>query len=213
MSDPTRPAKLSNRVYIRRRIAVVAGLLALILVVVMIVAGPATVASWFGAGSPGTATGSDLPAGQKKTEPVPSKEQPESEPQDCTAEQLSVEAVTDATTYGPDDTPQFSLRVTNHGETACNADLGTQTMVFEVLSGAELYWSSADCQVDSEPTLVQIGAGQTLETETIAWERERSSPETCDVDRASVPANGASYHLTVEIGGVKSEKSQQFLLH
>lgn len=212
MSDPMRPTKLSRRVYIRRRIAVLLGLLALIIVVVMIVAGQERVASWFGASTDSSAALSDpqpAPASGKESEELT----PPTEPQDCSPSDLSVEAVTDSTNYGPDDIPKFSLRVTNHGETACNADLGTATMVFEVHSGAELYWSSTDCQKDSETTLVQVAPGQTLESESLEWSRERSSPETCDIERTPAPADGASYHLTAEIAGVTSEKSRQFLLH
>ncbi len=38
-------------------------------------------------------------------------------------------------------------------------------------------------------------------------------PDTCDAQREQVTAGGASYHLEVTIGELKSESTKQFLLY
>lgn len=218
MSDPAKSGRLAKSVYVRRRIAVVAALVAVLVVIVMIVAGPSRVASWFGSNAnvpesaapvlpeaPGTDEGvqdGDTPEGDEAAVPGP-----------CAAGTLAVEAVTDAVEYGADVLPELSLRVTNHSEVMCDADLGTATMNFEIKSGSEVYWSSRDCQTDMSSNLVRMAPGQTLETEPLVWDRTRSDPESCDVDGEFVPAGGSSYHLSVEIADTVSQKSKQFLLY
>lgn len=203
--------KNMQRVYLRRRITVLAGLIAVLIVLVMIFAGPSTVASWFGAG-PAAPSGEivkpDTGAGGEEED----TEAPKA-PGPCEPGDLAVEAVTDEVEYASGVNPALSLRVTNHSEVACDADLGTATMIFEVKSGSELYWSSAHCQTGASKNLVRMQPDQTLESEVVIWDRTRSAPDTCDEERESAPADGASYHLTVEVGGVQSVNSKQFLLY
>lgn len=196
-----------------------AGLVAVIVTLTMIIAGPATVASWFGAGK--ASSQPSVPGGSAATEKSEDEDsatqenvQPETpKPGPCLPGKLAVEAVTDAEEYGPDAYPELSLRVTNHSEVACDADLGTATMVFEVKSGEELYWKSTDCQAESSKNLVRMEPGQTLETDVVVWDRTRSSPDTCEDERDQVPAGGSSYHLTVEIAETTSQNTRQFLLY
>lgn len=200
--------KATRGVYIRRRIAVLLGLLAFIAVLVMIIAGPSRVKAWFGSDTPGT------PVAQGKTGEPSKKENDPASIGECDADIIRVNAVTDKEAYEPDDRPQLSLQVTNTGDVPCDIDLGTHTMGFAITSGEEKYWDSRDCQIKEETTLVRMEAGQTLDTEPLDWDRTRSTPETCEEDeRPAVPAEGASYHLTVEIAGVESENSKQFILY
>lgn len=213
----------SRSVYIRRRIAVLAALIACVAIIVMLIAGPQQVAAWFGGsgeteGPPltqNTVSGSgDSTPSESDATGEPEQSTKPAEPGPCEPERLGVAAVTDKTNYGSEDRPKLSLRVTNHSEVACDADLGTETMGFVVMSGSEVYWDSRHCQINPESTLVRMEPGQTLETEPLEWNRSRSTPETCDEDeRPSVPGGGASYHLTVEVAGVRSSTTQQFLLY
>lgn len=204
------PKLLTKAVYIRRRIAVFFGVIALIAVVVGLIAGPHRVMSWFGV-STGSSEGE---RGQDNggSDGTPQPEAP-AEPAACDTERLGVAAVSDQTSYGAGENPKLSLRVTNHNEVTCDVDLGTATMAFVLTSGSEKYWDSRDCQTDGEEFLVRMEPGQTLETQPLEWDRTRSTPDTCDDDRPVAPGGGASYHLTAEIAGVQSATTQQFLLY
>lgn len=197
--------------YIRRRIAVLFGFLAIVAIVVALIVGPQRVMAWFGGNSDPDVEQDGSQGGSASD---PSEPADPAEPGPCDTSRLGVAAVTDQTSYGAGESPKLSLRITNHNEVECDADLGTKTMAFVVTSGTEVYWDSRHCQLDGEEFLVRMKPGQTLETEPIEWKRERSAPETCgDEDRPAVPGGGASYHLTVEVAGVQSAATQQFLLY
>lgn len=221
MSDSTGPKRLPRSVYIRRRIAVLVGLLALIAVIVMLVVGPNRIAAWFSpeqrlavptespASEPGSAATGSEPSGEEPSADEGSKD---TDVKECPSSLIAVEAVTDATQYAPDERPKFSLRVTHHGDVPCDIDLGTTTMAFTVTSGSEFYWDSRDCQVNPESFLVRMEPKQVLESQPFEWERVRSTPESCDDERPEVPGGGASYHLRAEVGGVASTQTRQFIL-
>ncbi|GAA4266178.1 hypothetical protein GCM10022256_17900 [Frondihabitans peucedani] len=105
------------------------------------------------------------------------------------------------------------MSITNSSTSACSIDLGSSQQTLTITSGAETYWSSKDCQVNGTHQTVKITAGQTLTTPAIAWDRTRSSTTTCDKTRSSVPAGGASYHLSVAVGSIKSETSALMVLN
>ncbi|MGO2111623.1 MAG: hypothetical protein ACTH31_08425 [Pseudoclavibacter sp.] len=125
-------------------------------------------------------------------------------PQDCAADTMIVEAFTDASSYAEGAQPQLTLRVTNAGESACVMDIGTATQVYTISSGADQIWTSTDCQENPTNEVVQIEAGQSLDAPAVSWVRERSAPETCDGERPAAVAGGATYNLTVSIGGFTS---------
>lgn len=203
LREPVGPKDRS--VYVRRRIIVLLGLLALIAAIVLIIVRPG------GTGG----------ASSAKEVRVPSDliEQPERVSADsaetvaCELSALVVTAVTDQPSYGPGESPELSLSVTNTGKEACIADLGTAGMAFTVSSGSDQVWRSTDCQTNPVSTPIILDAGQTLESESITWDRTRSSVETCDIDRDPVVAGGASYHLTATAGGADSKETAQFLLY
>jgi len=213
------PRKLPKSVYVRRRITVLSALLALTAIIVMLIMGPTKVFGWFAGGSDnngnsnqtnsGTPNGSQGAASQADTPDEPK------EPGPCIPERIGVEAVTTQDTYASEEKIQFSIRVTNHEEIACDIDLGSQTQLFQVTSGSELYWDSRHCQQQAESLLVRMDPGQTLQTDPLVWDGTRSAPDTCeDPDsRTQAPRGGASYHLSVEIGGVAAGSTKQFILY
>lgn len=199
----------SNKVYWRRRLVVLLGLLAVIVVIVLIVVGP------------GRSAEAEKPASGAAgtTEPAAPGSTPETTPAGagaaCSAPNVSVEAVTDASDYSGEQQPALSLAVTNTGTSACSLNVGTAAQVFTVKSGDDVYWTSTDCQTDASDIPLELQPGQTVKSSTpIMWERTRSSPDTCDSDeRESAPAGGASYHLVVSIDGISSASSKQFILN
>lgn len=198
----------SKKVYIRRRLLVLLGLLALVVAVVLIIFRP---------GSSGGAVGAREVAVPDDLVEVEQQDREQADDPDqvpeCSAGQLVVVPLTDSESYGPEQTPMLSLSVENRGQAACSADLGTATMSFEITSGSDQIWRSTDCQRNPDHRSVILEPGTPLETEGIAWDRTRSGPETCEIEREAVVAGGASYHLSVAAAGVPSNGTAQFQLY
>jgi hypothetical protein len=205
LSNPVGPE--DKRVYLRRRLLVLAGLIAVIVAIVLVIVKPGS------SGGVSSAESVQLPAGlaeqvEKPAEGTSSAEAPPA----CADGSLLVEAVTDENSYAADQLPKLSLMVTNRGDTECTVDVGSVGMRFDVSSGAEKYWNSDDCLKKPASLPVIMAPAETLETEPIIWERTRSAPDTCEIERDAVPGGGASYHLFVEVAGVRSDSSAQFIL-
>ncbi|MFC5338812.1 hypothetical protein [Leucobacter denitrificans] len=199
------PAK-DRSVYVRRRIVVLLALVAVVAAVVLIIVRPGS------SGGAKEVASVEVPSDlTEDPEPVSTEETPETPA--CQSADLDVVAVTDQPSYGAGENPEFSLTVTNSGSEACIADLGTAGMTFAVSSGSDEVWRSADCQTSLDSLPVILDAGEKLETESVSWDRTRSSAETCDITRDAVVAGGASYHLTVSAGGSESKETAQFLLY
>lgn len=224
----------SPAVYRRRRLVVLAGLLIVVAVIVWLVVAP----PWRGAASTDTTgtspdtsqeAATDLPAvtdtsGAAATPPAePIAPTDAAEPtasgtptaKECDPGDLLVEAVTDAQTYGAGQNPALSIRLTNKGP-ACSLNVGTTTQAFTITSGSDTWWRSTDCQSEPSDMIVLLAAGQSVSSASpVTWDRTRSAVDTCaaDASRPAAPAGGASYHLSVSIGGVTSAQSQQFLLY
>lgn len=132
----------------------------------------------------------------------------------CVASEITVEAVTSADTYAGDQNPQFSISLTNNGAD-CTLNVGTTAQSFTVTSGDDVWWRSTDCQSEPSDMVVLIAAGQTVSSAApLTWDRTRSAVGTCaDGNRPLAPGGGASYHLSVEIGGIASTEPKQFLLY
>ena len=194
-----------SKVYWRRRLVVLLGVVALIVIIALIVAprgsadptGPET-----GAPAP-----SDTPAATNAADT------PAAGPAECTPAVLSLTAVTDKEQYAAGETPMVSMTLTNNGAAACTMNAGTDVMELVISSGADQIWSSKDCQTDAVPAPITIEAGASMSTTPIPWDRTRSTPDTCDQERPAVTAGGASYHLEVKLGDISSADTKQFLLY
>ncbi|WP_438352241.1 hypothetical protein [Microbacterium sp. CJ88] len=138
---------------------------------------------------------------------------PTAEP--CKAAALAVQAVTDQDTYASGQNPQLSITLTNTSATGCTLNVGTSTQKFTIKSGNDVWWRSTDCQTQPSDMIVLLAAGQSVTSATpIAWDRTRSSVDSCTAtDRQRAPGGGASYHLSVEIGGVAAPQTKQILLY
>lgn len=130
----------------------------------------------------------------------------------CGAGDIELTPITDAESYGPADNPKLQLSIENTGEADCYLDLGTSQMVFEVQTGTETVWRSTDCQKQGDHRNVLLKPEKPLKTAALEWDRTFSDPETCDSSRQPVIAEGAAYHLWVQLGEIRSAASAQFLL-
>jgi len=200
----------ASSVYRRRRLVVGLGVLAVLVIIILIVVRP-------GGGADPASTAAPAPTGGTVD---PSATADPAAPgaaagTACNPASVQVEAITDQDSYDPDDEPELSLSVTNTGTTPCDLNAGTATQVFTITSGADVYWTSTDCQSDPSDAMVTLEPGVAVSTKTpLTWDRTRSSPETCEItDREAVPAEGASYYLSVSVGGVESASPTQFLLN
>jgi hypothetical protein len=213
-------------VYWRRRLLVVAAIVVIVVVVVLIVVGRGTGAPAAGpsaSGSPSAGAGSGAAAGSASSAsgtsgsgapatPAPSASAA-ADGAACADDQITLTPVLDKSTFGPTEDPKIAMSIENTGSNACSMDLGSAQQVLTISSGQEQYWSSKDCQTGGTNQDVTIKAGQTLTTPAIAWDRTRSSKDTCDAARPAVTAGGASYHLEVAVGDVKGKASTQFILN
>jgi hypothetical protein len=209
-----------RKVYWRRRIIVLIGLVAVIAIVVLIFVRP-------GAGTPegpldeavaATKTPTPTPTPTATPQPgavdVPTPPTDSKDVAECGPSDIVVTPVTDADTYAAAVIPQLSFSIKNESAKPCSLNVGTTKQVYTVTSGDETYWTSTDCQSNATDTPAIIDAGATLTSTPFPWDRTRSAPDTCTApDRPQVPAAGASYHLAVSVGGFDSADTAQFILN
>ena len=212
-------------VYRRRRLLVFGGLVLLIaalavgvwLVIAQPWADAATEPEPTPTGVEETPTPEPDESGSPSPEPTddeqPAQEQPTAAP--CQATDVTVEALTDASTYAAGESPELSISLTNTGSTDCTLDVGSATQTFTVSSGSDVWWRSTDCQENPSSMVVTLAAGQTVPSAApVVWDRTRSSVDTCDQEnRPRAPGGGASYHVAVSIGGFNSPVTRQILLY
>jgi hypothetical protein len=194
----------ARSVYRRRRLMVGLGLLAVLAVILLIFFRPA---------SGGEASPDAQPVATAAPDDTAAPEEPTITA--CDPGTVAVDAITDQDSYDPDEEPELSLTVTNTGTAPCTLNAGTTTQVFTITSGADVYWTSTDCQTDAADAEVTLEPKVPVSTKTpLVWDRTQSSPETCEIsDREAAPGEGASYFLSVSVGGVASANPAQFLLN
>lgn len=212
-------------VYWRRRAVLALGLIAVVVIIVLIVVRPGS-----GSAEPGAAaTTSPAPADAAPSEPAATETAPAADatadPADtstegasdaatCSTRDIELKPVTDKTSYAATELPQISMSITNSGRADCSIDLGSAQQTLVITSGEEQYWSSKDCQVNGTNQVVTLTAGQTLSTPPIAWDRTRSSADTCEsTSREPVTAGGATYRLAVSVGDITSADTAQMILN
>ena len=206
MSTHEHRGREPRSVYVRRRLWFLAGLVAVIAIIGLVIWKPGSTS---GAEPEPTSTTTTRPSAVASATPTPTP----GAVSECTEDDVSVEALTDKSTYAAGELPQLSLRITNVAGAACSINVGTAAQVFTIESGSDTYWTSTDCQVEPSDAVVELAADQSVESSVpIAWDRTRSTPSTCEGERPVAPAGGASYHLSTSVDGVKSESSKQFIL-
>lgn len=196
------PGRLPASVYRRRRIVVGLGVLAVIVVIVLLIVRPGA-----GAEEPRTPSGaSDSPA------PGASETTDADGSAPCDPAAITLTPVTDKESYQAGEVPMISMKIVNSGATACTFDVGTGAQLYSIVSGSDPIWNSRDCQQDPQELEKVLEPGVELTTTPFAWDRTRSSADTCDADRPEVTAGGATYRLSVSLGEAKSAGDVAFLL-
>ena len=113
--------------------------------------------------------------------------------------------------FGAAETPYFGFSLTNTGAVDCSFNVGSAQQFLTVTSGAEVYWSSKDCDRTAtfDKTMV-IKAGETLPSQPTSWDRVRSSATGCSAasGQSVVPAGGATFRLNVSVAGVLSDPTE-----
>jgi hypothetical protein len=125
--------------------------------------------------------------------------------------------VTDQTTteprqsFGSKETPYFGFTLKNIGAVDCSFNVGSAQQFYSVTSGAEVYWSSKDCDRSGTLDMMKvIKVGESLSSQATSWDRVRSSTTGCNAasGQSAVPAGGATFHLNVSVAGVLSDPGQ-----
>lgn len=195
------PGRLPASVYRRRRLVVGLGVLAVIVVIVLLIVRPGA-----GADDPQKSGASESP------EPSASETAKADGSTPCDPAAILLTPVTDKESYQAGETPMISMTIKNSGAAACTFDVGTAAQLYEIVSGSDPIWNSRDCQSDPQPLEQVLEPGIELTTTPFAWDRTRSSADTCDADRPQVTAGGATYRLSVSLGEAKSAGDTAFLL-
>ena len=184
-------------IYWRRRAVVLIGLVAIVVVVLLIVFRPD--------GTPTSPSSSPKPTDTSTTTST-------DDAKACDPAQIELAAITDKDGYDQGETPQISMSITNTGTDPCTINAGTDAQEYIITSGSDQIWSSRDCQSEPAPAETVLQPGVARSTAPFAWDRTRSSADTCEGERPQVGAGGASYHLTVKLGDIESAATKQFLL-
>lgn len=202
----------AKSVYVRRRLAVLGILVAIIIAIVLIIVLPGRSArpDADASGAQKVDVPSDITAQEQAKQESAMKE---GEPRECAQARVMVTSLVNHDSYDPGELPELSLSVENTSETECVIDLGTAAMSFEISSGDDIVWRSSDCQTDQTKRPIILEPGKPLETEPIVWDRTRSDPETCDITRDDAFGEGSTYHLRTAVVGTTSKASAQFLLY
>ena len=184
-----------NKVYWRRRLVVGLAALAVIVIILLLLFQPRG-----GNSKPTTPGASPAPS----TSSAPSATTKADPGAACAPGTVTLTATTDSNTYAAGVLPQLGLTLTNNGAAACTINAGSTQQTYLITSGSEQYWSSKDCQTAPVDANVVLKPNVPQSTTPIPWDRTRSSTSTCSGDRPPVPAGGATYHLNISLGDLKS---------
>ena len=197
-------APRSKSVYLRRRIIALVVLAALVALVWSLVAAAVT----FVQGVFGGSANSSNPTGGNSSIAA------------CATDSILLEPIVgDAggnskSAFDTGVNPFFGYKVTNVGAKDCTFDVGGKGTFFRVTSGSETIWTSENCDRTAlVSTVVTLKPNEPMASAMSDWYRVKSSSTGCGADQAPVTAGGASYHLSVEVGGVVSKETSQFILN
>lgn len=196
------------KVYWRRRLVVLLGLLAVILVVVLIVVRPGSAESAGSGEEPADTAGT-----AESESPSPEPIEADGDAPACSPGSVALTAVTDKDVYAPEETPQLSFSLVNTGAEPCLLPVGSDVQEYVITSGADTIWSSKHCQSAPQAQDMILKPNEPVSPAPIAWDRTRSDPSTCEAERPVVPGGGASYHLGVTVGELTAADTRQFLLN
>ncbi|MBG6054877.1 hypothetical protein IWX81_001288 [Salinibacterium sp. CAN_S4] len=194
-----------SKVYWRRRLFVILGLVAVIIIVILIVNRP-TGSTPVATQTPG---GTSSPPAAAPTEPTAAP----GETVACDPTMVTVEPTTDAAAYDAGVAPVLSFALTSRMTNPCTISAGSDQQDFIITSGSDRIWSSKDCQLDPVAATATLLPGVPLAGSSVSWDRTRSATDTCETERPQVDGGGATYRLEVNVGDVASVTQQPFILN
>jgi hypothetical protein len=150
------------------------------------------------------ATHTTSPRNQPSTSSVSSSSPP---PKTCTQASLALAAVTNHPSYTVGDQPVLSIQVTNKGALACVVDLADPQIVLRVYNGESRVWGSHDCEIQPGTKDRTLMAGTTVKV-SIIWSGLSSQPK-CAGTRERVGAG--TYTLYASLAGHEGQAAQFIL--
>ena len=206
---PRTVRKPSPAVYRRRRLFAGG---ALVLVLGLIAGGVATVSAAVCAKTEQVAStegrGTAQPSGSQAAPSVSPSATPSASPV-CDQKLVTVTAATNKASYGPEEKPVLTLKVTNGGKLPCKVNIGTSQMEFLVTSGSDRIFSSGDCQASSNDLVKTIAPGKS-ETANFPWSRSRAVPGCAQNSHGSGGRSG--YYVFIAKLGAKVSPPAVFQL-
>lgn len=123
----------------------------------------------------------------------------------CDEAGIKVSSLVDKTSYGPEENPKLTLRITNTGQVTCDINVGTSQMEFKITSGTDVIFNSKDCLVDPTNLVKNLKPGAS-ESANFTWKRNRST-QGCASVAAKPGGGGASYAFVATLGKWSGEKA------
>lgn len=220
-------------VYWRRRIVLLASVIALVTLIALTVRallsdapGTAKAAGSAGASSPPSHSSGPSPPGTTKQvatsaaasrRPSSSRSRNESTspsapassaaPKACKVAALALAAASDRPKYAVGDQPVFSILVTNNSGAPCVQDLGDPQIVLRVYNGESRVWGSHDCKIvpgTDDRTL----SGKSAVRVSVAWAGLSSQPKCAGTRQR---AGAGTYTLYASLAG-REGKAAQFTI-
>lgn len=174
-----------------------------LLVIGGLVAAGLYIASLFGAGAKNDA-GTDPGAGSSPAAPKDAAKPGTAPSAVCDEAGIKVSAAVNKTSFGADEQPILTLRVTNSGKAPCDINVGTSQMEYEITSGEDIIYNSRNCQLDPTDLVKNLAPGAS-ESANMVWKVKRNAPDCADV--VSEPGRGgATYVLVATLGKWSSGK-------
>jgi hypothetical protein len=192
---------LPPAVYWRRRGAVGAALLAVLLGFTTCTAGGSDAAS------DGAEKAAETPSARPSPAPVTPVPSPSAIAQAapggaCTDAQLSLTAVPVSESFRSGTMPKLRLVIQNVGSAPCRRDVGADEQELRVMTGTQRVWSSDDCQPLKGRSLRTLAAGE-KRTYTLTWSGKHSVPGCAEARTRVEPGR---YEVQARLGSLLSER-------
>ncbi|MDK8870514.1 hypothetical protein [Corynebacterium macclintockiae] len=122
----------------------------------------------------------------------------------CSLADLKVTARPGATTFNADQQPNFYARIENPTGADCDINLDDAPLKFEVftMGNYQRVWGDIDCNAPEVTGDVKIKAGEAVNYELAGWSRTTSAPGQCE---ARQPVDPGSYLLYTHVGDNTSQ--------
>jgi hypothetical protein len=222
----SRPAKVSQATFWRRRITVLAAAAGLLTALSWAVNGMLTASSTAGQASPAASTGAagSTPA-QVSRDPAARAPSPSPRPRSVPAKHRARPARAPAATlacargsvalsvsspqyfYQPGKTPRFTVHAVTRGSRPCRFNVSAKFVSVVIASGDRRLWRSSDCASGADTNMVVIARDKPAALR-VSWDRRTSSPGCSDRGRLVRPGE---YQVSAVAGRLHS-RATNFVL-